>query len=188
MLFRHLFLISVLVAAAPGVSPADGLLDGVVSNSVLQALGSPVTSQAKNFTPTVPLTTSNAGLPPPPTPAPVSGTIPYDPFQAAPPAAPQMAAPVIHQGIPQPPPAGYTGGTVCQNGICQLAPVQTPAVQAPPQAAVIPRYPPGFTGSTFGPPTSAPPQGVNVEVAPVGRSSDLSKVREGVLNVLPPKP
>lgn len=190
MLFRRLFLASLVVAAVPGMPLAESFLEDVATNPAVQALGSSVTYQMKNFAPTVPLTTTNTALSPPmaPTPGPMSGAVPPDPFHAALAAPTQTAAPVIYQGVPKAPPPGYTGGTVCQNGTCQLAPVQVPAVQ-PQTATATPQYPPGFAGNTFPQPTSAqPPRGVKVEVEPVGRTSDLSKVREGVLNVLPPKP
>src|SRR5262249_28189594 len=136
-------------------------------------------------TPQVPSTITTVTSPAPvPAPYPVSTSLSPDLFHSPPAQPPQPAVPVIAYGAPASPPPGYTSGTVCHNGICQLSPI--PVHPAAPRAATTatPVYP---SGSTF-PGTVAPPQGVNVDVKPTGRPSDLSQVRQGVLGALPSKP
>jgi hypothetical protein len=176
LLGRPLLALLVLTSAQVSSSAENLLLD----------IASPITSQIPANTPQVPPVSVVPAPPAVQAPAPVSSIPPPDPFHSAPAAAPQTAGPVIYQGIPTPPPPGYTSGTICQNGICRLAPIPVqPAPSSP--ATTTPLYPPGYTGSTFAAPTAAP-HGVNVDVTPTGRPTDLSNVRQGVLGALPSKP
>lgn len=185
MLCRRLPLAAFIVVSGTVVSFAESLLLGVANNPVLQGAGSIVTRQIPNFQPAPVIVNTTPAPYAAPTPMPmVSNNSYYDPFGPLP-AAPAVPAPVIHQGLPAQPPAGLTGGTVCQNGICQLAPVKVPVQN--PTATVTPRYPPGYTGNTFAPAsaTPGPAHGVNLDVAPTGHSENLSRVRADVLRVLP---
>jgi hypothetical protein len=177
---RQFLFALIVLAAQTGFSNAEGLLDGIATNPVLQSLGSVVTSQQPTLPPIVPSTVPAPPPVPRSPPVVVTSNPNYDPFHS-PQVAPNLPPPAISQGIPKPPPAGLTGGTVCQNGICQLAPVPTqPAVTA----TVAPALPYPVT-STFPPPAPASsPQGVSINVAPTEQSSDLSKTRAEVLQAL----
>jgi hypothetical protein len=185
MLCRRLPLAAFILVSGTVVSFAENLLLDVANNPVLQRAGSVVTHQIANFRPAPVIVNTTPAPYAAPAPMPiVSNNSYYDPFGPLP-AAPTVPAPVIHQGLPARPPAGLTGGTVCQNGICQLAPVKIPVQN--PTATVTPRFPPGYTGNTFAPAsaTPRPARGVSLDVAPVGHSDELSRVRADVLRVLP---
>src|ERR1700754_332092 len=186
---RQFLLPAILYLATAGISCADGLLQKVLTNPVVQGAGSVVTYQVPNFQPApVVINTMPAPNPVPQGP-PLTASDPnaalFHPTIAAPSRAP---VPVIYQGPPSAPPPGMTQGTVCQpNGICQLMPIPvTPSSTPRPSVAATPLYPPGgYPSSTFGSPTpTKPPNGVNLDVSPVAQSTDMSSTRAEVFRIL----
>ncbi len=194
MRLRTLLIAFLVIEFGTAWTRAEGLLEGFATNPVLQGAGSPVTSQVPTNLgvntlngPTTPV------QPPVPVPPPVSANPPPDPFHSAPAAATAPAAPVVNTVPPSQPPAGWTEGTVCQNNICQLAPVPVqPNTKA--AASSTPNYNnPYVAPSTFAAPSAAPsgvqsathvgPNGVSIDVAPTGQNSDLSDLRGDVLRL-----
>jgi len=96
----------------------------------------------------------NAYNAPPPAPlSPPSNYYNGNPFTQQPPPHEQYSPPSYNYAPPNSPPPGYTGGVVCANNICQLAPVPVPQqyMPPPPQQGYVPPQ------STFGPPRYPPP-------------------------------
>jgi hypothetical protein len=183
MTCRLILVLTFALVVQTGPSGAQGIWGP--ANDLLSPLGSVVTSRQMNPDPVM-LNTSPSPVPSPQVqPQPLGQNDPnYDPFSAPRPAPNRPSPPTNSSGPPKSPPPGWTGGTVCQNNVCSLAPVP---VQPTTTATVAPqtlRYPPGYSDSTFGPPTSAAPQGVSVNVAPTSQNADMSQTRAGVLRAL----
>jgi hypothetical protein len=180
MTCRQILLLAFAFVVQTGPSGAQGIWGP--AGDLLPPLGSIVNSRQINPDPVV------LNISPSPVPSPQVQNDPnYDPFSAPRLAPNRPPPPVISSGPPKSPPPGWTGGTVCQNNVCGLAPVPVQPTTTATVAPQTPRYPPGYTGSTFGPPTSAAPaapQGVSVNVVPTSQSADMSQTRAGVLRVL----
>jgi hypothetical protein len=185
MTCRQVLLLILALVFQTGPSAAQGGIWGP-ANAVLPPLGSAVNSGQITPAPVIANTSPSPISSPQVQPLPLPQNDPnYDPFNPPRPASNLPPAPVVSSGPPKPPPSGLTGGTVCQNNVCSLSPVPVQPTTTATAVPVTPRYPPGYTGSTFGPLTSGPaPQGVNVGVAPTGQDADMSQTRAGVLRAL----
>jgi hypothetical protein len=73
-------------------------------------------------------------------------------------------------------------------------PVAVQPSVSPTTTAATPRFPPNYNGTSFITPASPPPnpspasgspRGVSLNVAPTAQSTDLSKTRAEILQVLP---
>jgi len=121
-------------------------------------------------------------------PAPVVAPSPVDPAASYDPFAPAVASPPVSPppriAIPDSassPPAGWTGGEVCDETGCRLAPIRVPPPPEPSGARPSSLYV-SPSGHTFGP----PPEGVSIDVAPARTTRDLSGLRHDVLKLRKP--